>query len=91
MLIKEEDAGPSASRASTPASTSRAWWTTPASTQGPTTSATAEPTQAQLDLLRGKIDPFGTVKFDFVSGRDRLAYLKEILDAEWERAAARIA
>ena len=52
---------------------------------------TAEPTQAQLDLLRGKIDPFGTVKFDFVSGRDRLAYLKEILDAEWERAAARIA
>jgi len=52
---------------------------------------TAEPTQAQLDLLRGKIDPFGTVKFDFVSGKDRLAYLKEILDAEWERAAARIA
>jgi glutaconate CoA-transferase, subunit B len=52
---------------------------------------TAEPTQQQLDLLRGKIDPFGTVKFDFVSGKDRLAYLKEILDAEWERAAARIA
>jgi acyl CoA:acetate/3-ketoacid CoA transferase beta subunit len=52
---------------------------------------TVEPTQQQLDLLRGKIDPFGTVKFDFVSGKDRLAYLKEILDAEWERAAARIA
>jgi acyl CoA:acetate/3-ketoacid CoA transferase beta subunit len=52
---------------------------------------TVEPTQEQLDLLRGKIDPFGTVKFDFVSGKDRLAYLKEILDAEWERAAARIA
>jgi acyl CoA:acetate/3-ketoacid CoA transferase beta subunit len=52
---------------------------------------TAEPTQQQLDLLRGKIDPFGTVKFDFVSGKDRLAYLKDVLDAEWERAAARIA
>jgi hypothetical protein len=52
---------------------------------------TVEPTQEQLDMLRGRIDPFGTVKFDFVSGKDRLAYLKEILDAEWERAAARIA
>jgi glutaconate CoA-transferase, subunit B len=52
---------------------------------------TAVPTQQQLDLLRGKIDPFGTVKFDFVSGKDRLAYLKTVLDAEWERAAARIA
>jgi len=52
---------------------------------------TATPTRDQLDLLRGRIDPFGTVKFDFVSGKDRLAYLKEILDAEWKRAAARIA
>lgn len=52
---------------------------------------TAVPTQQQLDLLRGKIDPFGTVKFDFVTGKDRLAYLKTVLDAEWERASARIA
>jgi hypothetical protein len=52
---------------------------------------TAEPTQAQLDLLRNRIDPFGTVKFDFVSGRDRLAYLKEILDKEWARAEALLA
>ncbi|MEY9211762.1 hypothetical protein NI17_008870 [Thermobifida halotolerans] len=52
---------------------------------------TAEPTQEQLDLLRNRIDPFGTVKFDFVSGRERLSYLKEILDAEWDRAAARLA
>jgi acyl CoA:acetate/3-ketoacid CoA transferase beta subunit len=52
---------------------------------------TTVPTQQQLELLRGKIDPFGTVKFDFVSGKDRLAYLKDVLDAEWERAAARIA
>ena len=48
---------------------------------------TAEPTAAQLQLLREQIDPFGTVKFDFVGGRDRLAYLQGILDAEWERAA----
>jgi glutaconate CoA-transferase, subunit B len=47
---------------------------------------TAEPTQQQLDLLRTKIDPFGTVKFDFVSGKERLSYLKGILDAEWNRA-----
>jgi acyl CoA:acetate/3-ketoacid CoA transferase beta subunit len=47
---------------------------------------TAEPTQEQLDLLRNKIDPFGTVKFDFVSGKERLSYLKGILDAEWDRA-----
>lgn len=47
---------------------------------------TAEPTQEQLDLLRNKIDPFGTVKFDFVSGKERLSYLKGILDAEWNRA-----
>lgn len=52
---------------------------------------TAVPTQEQLDLLRTKIDPFGTVKFDFVSGKDRLSYLKEVLDAEWNRAAASIA
>lgn len=51
---------------------------------------TAEPTQEQLDLLRNRIDPFGTVKFDFVSGRERLSYLKGILDAEWNRAAARL-
>jgi hypothetical protein len=49
---------------------------------------TAEPEDEQLRLLRDEIDPFGTVKFDFVSGRDRLAYLQGILDAEWERAAA---
>lgn len=49
---------------------------------------TAVPSAEQLRLLRDDIDPFGTVKFDFVSGRDRLAYLQGILDAEWERAAA---
>ena len=49
---------------------------------------TKEPSAEQLDLLRNKIDPFGTVKFDFVSGKDRLSYLKGVLDAEWNRAAA---
>jgi glutaconate CoA-transferase, subunit B len=52
---------------------------------------TAEPTQEQVDLLRTKIDPFGTVKFDFLSGKERLPYLKSVLDAEWNRAAARLA
>jgi len=48
---------------------------------------TAEPTAEQLDLLRQRIDPLGTVKIDFVPARERLAYLKGILDAEWARAA----
>ena len=49
---------------------------------------TAEPTPEQVRLLREEIDPSGTVKFDFVSGKDRLAYLQGILDAEWARAEA---
>jgi acyl CoA:acetate/3-ketoacid CoA transferase beta subunit len=52
---------------------------------------TAVPTAEQLELLRTRIDPFGTVKFDFVSGKDRLSYLKGILDAEWNRASAAVA
>ena len=52
---------------------------------------TTEPTAEQLDLLRTRIDPFGTVKFDFLSGKERLPYLKSILDAEWERASGRLA
>jgi acyl CoA:acetate/3-ketoacid CoA transferase beta subunit len=53
--------------------------------------ATAEPTAEQLRLLRERIDPFGTVKFDFLSGPDRLAYLRRVLDAEWARAEERLA
>ena len=49
---------------------------------------TAEPTDDQLHLLRTDIDPYGTVKFDFVAGKDRLAYLQGILDAEWANAEA---
>jgi acyl CoA:acetate/3-ketoacid CoA transferase beta subunit len=52
---------------------------------------TAEPTDEQLTLLREQIDPLGTVKFDFLAGAERLSYLKGILDAEWERAAASLA
>jgi acyl CoA:acetate/3-ketoacid CoA transferase beta subunit len=52
---------------------------------------TAEPTDEQLMLLREQIDPLGTVKFDFLAGTERLSYLKGILDAEWERAAASLA
>jgi glutaconate CoA-transferase, subunit B len=51
---------------------------------------TGEPTDAELALLREQIDPLGTVKFDFVAGQERLAYLKGILDTEWERAAATV-
>jgi hypothetical protein len=49
---------------------------------------TAEPTAEQLRLLREEIDPHGTVRFDFVPGRERLDYLRSILDGEWARAAA---
>ena len=49
---------------------------------------TAVPTDEQLQLLRNSIDPFGTVKLDFVSGKERLAYLQSILDREWKRAEA---
>jgi acyl CoA:acetate/3-ketoacid CoA transferase beta subunit len=52
---------------------------------------TTEPTDEQLDLLRNRIDPFGTVKFDFLAGKERLPYLKSVLDAEWERASRRLA
>ena len=51
---------------------------------------TETPTSEQLQLLRERIDPHGTVKFDFVAGKERLAYLKGILDGEWERAAATV-
>jgi acyl CoA:acetate/3-ketoacid CoA transferase beta subunit len=44
---------------------------------------TAEPTATQLALLRERIDPLGTVKIDFVPGKERLPYLKGLLDAEW--------
>lgn len=56
-----------------------------------TVPTTAAPTAEQLELLRTRIDPFGTVKFDFLSGKERLPYLRSILDAEWQRAERRLA
>lgn len=52
--------------------------------------ATPAPTDEQLRLLREEIDPYGTVKFDFVAGQDRLAYLREILAREWAAAEAHV-
>jgi hypothetical protein len=51
---------------------------------------TQAPSDEQLRLLREQIDPLGTVKFDFMPGKERLPYLQRLLDAEWERAAATI-
>jgi acyl CoA:acetate/3-ketoacid CoA transferase beta subunit len=52
---------------------------------------TPEPTPAQLSLLRERIDPFGTARFDFLGGAERIAYLEAILDREWARATAWLA
>lgn len=52
---------------------------------------TAEPTAEQLALLRERIDPWGTARFDFLSGAERLAFLEQVLAREWERAARRVA
>ncbi len=46
------------------------------------------PTDEQLELLRNTIDPLGTVRFDFLGGQERLAYLENLLATEWERAQA---
>jgi len=55
------------------------------------TPATAEPTAEQLRLLRETIDPFGTIQFDFMSGTERMQYLRQVIDLEWDRAAAAVA
>ncbi len=52
---------------------------------------TAVPTGHQLRLLREEIDPHGTVKFDFVSARERLDYLRGVLEVEWRQAEAALA
>lgn len=53
--------------------------------------ATAVPTAEQLELLRTRIDPFGTVAFDFLTGDARLDYLEDVLAREWKRAEERLA
>jgi len=47
---------------------------------------TEPPTREQVELLRTKIDPYGTMEFDFRSGKERLAYLEELLRREYENA-----
>ncbi len=47
---------------------------------------TPVPTALQLELLRERIDPFQTARFDFLSGEQRLEYLEGVLAREWERA-----
>ncbi|WHZ00887.1 CoA-transferase [Neobacillus sp. YX16] len=45
---------------------------------------TTPPTEEELYLLRGKIDPLQLRKLEFLSGKRRLAHLKMILEAEKE-------
>lgn len=53
--------------------------------------ATVTPTAAQLELLRSRIDPLGTVRFDFLGGAERLEYLSNVLAQEWARGEALVA
>lgn len=45
---------------------------------------TEKPTEDQVRLIREKVDPYGTIAFDFKPGKERLGYLKEILEKELE-------
>lgn len=48
------------------------------------TPETEKPTAEQVRLLREDVDPYGTMAFDFKPGKERLAYLNEILQKELE-------
>ncbi|MCX5999613.1 MAG: hypothetical protein NTU41_08510 [Chloroflexi bacterium] len=43
---------------------------------------TEKPTKEQVRLLREVVDPYGMVAFDFISGKERIGYLKQILAKE---------
>ena len=45
---------------------------------------TEKPTKEEVRLLREVIDPYGTMAFDFKPGKERMGYLKEILQKELE-------
>jgi acyl CoA:acetate/3-ketoacid CoA transferase beta subunit len=47
---------------------------------------TSVPTEDQLELLRNRIDPFGTIQFDFMDARERRTAVRAILKQEWDRA-----
>lgn len=48
----------------------------------PNLATTATPTAEHLRQIREEIDPFGIRRLEFVPGRDRLALIESILDAE---------
>jgi len=43
---------------------------------------TEKPTKEQIRVLREEVDPYGMVGFDFMPGKERVAYLKQILAKE---------
>jgi hypothetical protein len=43
---------------------------------------TQAPSAHELRLIREEVDPFGIRQLEFVPGRDRLALIQKILDAE---------
>jgi acyl CoA:acetate/3-ketoacid CoA transferase beta subunit len=47
---------------------------------------TPEPTAEQLTLLRERIDPYGTISFDFMDAQTRKEHLRDLLRREWDRA-----
>jgi glutaconate CoA-transferase subunit B len=48
--------------------------------------STPVPTSEELSLLRERIDPYGTIRFDFMDARSRKAYIRDLLADEWSRA-----
>jgi acyl CoA:acetate/3-ketoacid CoA transferase beta subunit len=52
---------------------------------------TSVPTAEQIALLRERIDPFGTIRFDFMDAQERKASVRTILQQEWDRALAQAA
>jgi acyl CoA:acetate/3-ketoacid CoA transferase beta subunit len=49
---------------------------------------TAVPTEQQVALLRTRIDPFGTIRIDFMDAQERKETVRAILQLEWNRALA---
>ena len=45
---------------------------------------TEKPTKDEVKLIREQVDPYGTIAFDFKPGKERLGYLKSILQKELE-------
>jgi glutaconate CoA-transferase subunit B len=47
---------------------------------------TPDPDPFYLDLLRTRIDPRGTAKLGILAGKERLEYLRQIIEYEWQEA-----